>query len=192
MQNSDLLSAYRQASPATTKMHFATLLVLLSASFVALEAGECNSYDREKLNEGYYKCVYKDSRGIPTVGVGFNLKKSGASAEIESVGANYNAVLNGSQCLDDSQIERLFNKDMDSAVGCTSSWVSNWGSLGSDPQSAIADMAFNMGCTKLHGFTDLRTALEDEDYSKAVDAMKDSQWCRQLKSRCDRDVACMR
>ena len=173
-------------------MHFATLLVLLSASFVALEAGECNSYDREKLNEGYYKCVYKDPLGIPTVGVGFNLQKFGARAEIESVGANYNAVLNGSQCLDDSQIERLFNKDMDSAEGCASSWVSNWGSLGSGPQSAIDDMAFNMGCATLHEFTSLRTALEDEDYSKAAADMKASLWCRQVGSRCDRDVACMR
>lgn len=37
--------------------------------------GECNSYDREKLNEGYKLCVYKDSLGIPKIGVGFNLKK---------------------------------------------------------------------------------------------------------------------
>ena len=177
--------------PSFLKMQLVALLVLLSTSFVALEAGECNSYDREKLNEGYRTCVYKDSVGHPTVGVGFNLDKFGAKEEIESVGANYYAVRNGSQCLTDSQIERLFDKDMDSAVGCASSWVSNWGSLGSGPQSAIADMAFNMGCATLHEFTSLRSALEEKDYSSAAADMKASLWCRQVGYRCDRDVACM-
>ena len=129
------------------------VLLLLSGCFVALEAGECNSYEREKLNEGYYKCVYKDPLGIPTIGVGFNLKKFGARAEIESVGANYDAVLNGSKCLDDSQIESLFNKDMDSAVDCAERFASG---LPSSPASAIADMAFNMGCATLNTFTSLR------------------------------------
>ena len=173
-------------------MQLTTVLIFLSASFVALEAGECNSYEREKLNEGYYKCVYKDPVGIPTIGVGFNLQKFGARAEIESVGADYNAVLNGSQCLDDSQIERLFDKDMDSAVGCASGWLSNWSGLGSGPQSAIADMAFNLGCGGLRQFTSLKSALEDKDYSKAADDMRASLWCRQVGNRCDRDVACMR
>ena len=178
-------------------MQLTTVLLVLAASFVTLEArrldplGECNSYEREKLNEGYYKCVYKDPVGIPTIGVGFNLQKFGAKAEIESVGANYYAVLNGSQCLDDSQIETLFNHDMESAVGCASSWVSNWSSLGSGPQSAIADMAFNMGCGTLREFVNLKSALEDKNYSKAVEDMKASLWCRQVGSRCERDVACM-
>lgn len=172
-------------------MKFA-VIVLLLACVAALEAGECNSYEREKLNEGYYKCVYKDPVGIPTIGVGFNLQKFGARAEIESVGADYGSVLNGTQCLDDSQIERLFNKDMDTAEGCARSWVSNWSSLGSGPQSAIADMAFNMGCATLHEFRTLQGALEDKDYQKAVESMRNSAWCRQVGSRCDRDVACMR
>ena len=77
-----------------------TLLGLLVAFLAVVDAqvelsGPCNSYDREKLNEGYYKCVYKDPVGIPTIGVGFNLEKANAREEIESVGADYNAVLNG-------------------------------------------------------------------------------------------------
>ena len=175
-------------------LHSALVFLLLAALSAAPEAlgGECNSYEREKLNEGYYKCVYKDPVGIPTVGVGFNLDKFGAKAEIESVGANYGAVLNGTQCLDDQQIESLFNKDMGSAVGCASSWLSNWNQLGSAPQSAVADMAFNLGCAQLHGFASLKSALEDKDYSKAADDMRASLWCRQVGGRCDRDVDCMR
>ena len=66
-----------------------TLLGLLVAFLAVVDAqvelsGPCNSYDREKLNEGYYKCVYKDPVGIPTIGVGFNLEKANAREEIES------------------------------------------------------------------------------------------------------------
>ena len=172
-------------------MQHKALLIFFSASIVALEAGECNSYEREKLNEGYYKCVYKDPVGIPTIGVRFNLEKFGARSEIESVGADYNAVLNGSQCLSDSQIERLFDNDMNSAVSCASGWLSNWSSLGSGPQSAIADMAFNLGCSGLHQFVSLKSALEQKDYNEAVEDMKASLWCRQVGYRCDRDIACM-
>ena len=71
-------------------------------------SGPCNSYEREQLNEGYCHHVYKDNlRHIPTIGVGFNLLKEGAQKQIESVGANYNAVLNGSQNLTDTQIKEL-------------------------------------------------------------------------------------
>ena len=157
-------------------------------------AGTCNSYEREKLNEGYYKCVYKDPLGIPTIGVGFNLKKFGARGEIEGVGADYDAVLNGSQCLDDSQIERLFDKDMDTAVECASGWLgASWSHLGSDSQSAVADMAFNMGCATLHEFVGMHSALSESppNYSAAKNSMSSSLWCRQVGYRCSRDIACM-
>jgi len=165
-------------------------ITVFAACFVTLKAGECDSYDREKLNEGYKTCVYKDSMGIPTVGVGFNLKKIGAKGEIESVGADYYKVLNGSQCLDDRQIETLFNRDMDTAKGCAKSWIPS--SLPSGPESAINDMAFNMGCLTLHQFGTLKSYIEKGDYSGAAEDMKGTAWCRQVGYRCDRDVQCMR
>uniref|UniRef100_A0A1X7TH29 Lysozyme n=1 Tax=Amphimedon queenslandica TaxID=400682 RepID=A0A1X7TH29_AMPQE len=168
-------------------------LIVLFAILAVSFAGECNSYEREKLNEGYYRCVYKDPLGIPTIGVGFNLKKFGARGEIEGVGANYDAVLNGSQCLNDGQIERLFNQDMDTAVSCAEGWLSNWSRLGSGPQSAVSDMAFNMGCATLHEFVGMKTALSKSppDYAGARASMQGSLWCRQVGTRCSRDVSCM-
>ncbi len=151
-------------------------------------SGECNSYEREKLNEGYKPCVYKDSMGHPTIGVGFNLDKFGARSEIESVGADYNKVLNGSECLNDRQIEELFNKDMDSAVSCAEGFVSG---IGDTPESAVADMAFNMGCATLHTFTTFRSLLQNKEFAKAADDMKTTAWCGQVGSRCGRDVACV-
>ena len=178
------------------KMNKTILLLLFCSVFIQLaSAGTCNSYEREKLNEGYRTCVYKDSLGIPTIGVGFNLKKFGARSEIEEVGANYDAVLNGSQCLTDSQIERLFNRDMDTAVSCARGWLSSaWSNIGSDPQSAVSDMSFNMGCATLMEFVSMKRSLEKNppDYAGARESMEGSLWCRQVGSRCNRDLDCMK
>ena len=174
-------------------MFLSALVVLLaSCNMEFIAAGECNSYDREKLNEGYYKCVYKDPVGLPTVGVGFNLKKFGARGEIESVGADYDKVLDGSQCLDDRQIEDLFKKDMDSAVSCARNAVSNYNDIGDGPQSAVADMVFNMGCATFSTFRGVISYIEKKDFSGAAQDMQTTLWCRQVGNRCARDVDCMK
>ena len=151
--------------------------------------GECNSYDREKLNEGYRTCVYRDSRGIPTIGVGFNLEKFGAKEEISSVGADYDKVLAGTQCLTDSQIHKLFDMDMDTAVSCAERFVSG---IGTTAESAVADMAFNLGCAGLDTFTTFRSYLEKHDYAGAAEDMQHTAWCGQVGYRCDRDVDCIK
>lgn len=74
--------------------------------------GPCNTLDVEIQNEGNYSCMYKDKENHPTIGIGCNLDKKGAQKELEGVGADYNAVLNGSQCLNATQILTLFKEDM--------------------------------------------------------------------------------
>ena len=183
-----------------TKMKFlASLLILLTATLLLFGerahslSGKCNSYTREKLNEGYFRCVYNDPLGIPTVGIGFNLRKSGARQRITNVGANYDKILRKSECLEAYQIKRLFDDDMAEAVQCASSWLSQvWSRMGTTRQSAIADMAFNLGCSRLRQFKNMKAALERGDYTKAAAEMRNSRWCRQVKSRCDRDIDCMK
>ena len=172
------------------------LLLYLFAACISVVLGvngPCNTYERLVLNEGKKKCVYLDSLGIPTVGIGFNLERSDARSRLTAVGANYNAVLKGSVCLTDQQIKQLFNQDMSDAVSCASSWLPNWNMIDTSPQSALADMAFNLGCPRLRQFRRLRAALSRNppNYQDAAKEMRNSRWCRQVKSRCDRDVQCM-
>ena len=184
--------SYPKDSTVVVKMRVLLLLAIALPAALSLE-GPCNSYDREKLNEGYYECVYEDPiQHLPTIGVGCNLDKPGARSEIESVGADYDAVLNGSQCLTDSQIEKLFRQDMDTAVDCVSGWVSNWSSIAEPQQSALADMAFNLGCSKLKKFVKMKAAIEKGDYSWAANEMRNSLWCGQVGDRCSRDIDCMK
>jgi len=55
--------------------------------------------------------VYNGSQGY-IVGIEFKLSKMFAKPEFEVAGANYYKVLNGSQCLTDSQIDIIYDLDM--------------------------------------------------------------------------------
>lgn len=171
------------------------LSVLLFAQLLQVNclSGTCNSYEREKINEGYEPHVYIDTEEHPTVGIGFNLDRSDARRRLSAVGANYDKIRAGSATLTDYQIRTLFNDDMANAVSCASSWLYQvWGRMSTDQKSAVADMAFNLGCSGLQKFRNMKAALLRGDYGGAADEMRDSKWCRQVKSRCDRNIACMK
>ena len=171
------------------------LSVLLLAHLVQVNclSGTCNSYEREKLNEGYKPLVYIDTVGHPTVGIGFNLDRSDARRRLALADADYDKIRAGSATLADYQIKILFHNDMANAVSCASSWLSQvWGRMSTDQKSAVADMAFNLGCDGLQKFRNMRAALVRGDYDGAAAEMRNSKWCRQVKTRCDRNIVCMK
>lgn len=155
--------------------------------------GTCNSFEAESLNEGNSPCAFNDHIGSPVIGVGFNLEKQGARKKIADIGADYELIRHGRVCLSDAQVRLLFNNEMAAAVRCASSWLlSVWSKMNEERQSAVADMAFNMGCTRLKTFKNMKAALERQDYGKAEYEMRASRWCRQVRSRCDRATECMK
>lgn len=161
-------------------------------------SGVCNSYEREQLNEGYHKCVYRDSMGSLTVGVGFNFDDEyEAKQKLASVGANYTEVLNGHQCLNDTQIKALFEKDMADAVKCASDWMDkSWSSINENTQSALADMAFDrhLGCYTLFDFVNVQNCLSSVPprYDDAANILLNSTWCGRDRKRCLKDVDCVK
>jgi len=163
--------------------------------------GSCDSASGERLNEGYCQHRYRDSKGIWTIGIGFNLQQSSAKSSFAACGGDYNAIMQGAdschdstsgQTLSDSVIQCLFEHSIMSARNCPASLVSNFASLQGGPQSALVDMAYNMGCAGLGAFHNTLKAVEAKDFSAAAVGMQNSLWCGQVGSRCDRDIACMK
>eukprot|EP01118_Nematostelium_gracile_P013013 TRINITY_DN4853_c0_g1_i1.p1 TRINITY_DN4853_c0_g1~~TRINITY_DN4853_c0_g1_i1.p1 ORF type:complete len:196 (-),score=47.42 TRINITY_DN4853_c0_g1_i1:61-585(-) len=170
--------------------HLLLLLSVFCGSIYA-QISPCADYAAEKLNEGYFPCVYKDPVGIPTVGVGFNLKRPDAPAELQRVGATYSKVLAGTQCLTDAQIRSLAIKDLQTAAACGARVVSNWSTLPAGPKSALVDMIFNLGCAGFSQFKKTIASVEKKDWVGASRNMADSKWCGQVGNRCGRDRKCM-
>lgn len=143
-------------------------------------------------HEGRRAKMYVDSRGHPTVGIGFNLDRQGAAAALADVGANYAAVRAGTQSLTDEQIDALAKRDIEDALSEASGIVSNFGNLSPARQFVIVDMVFNLGKAGFAAFHQTIAAIEAGDFAKAATDMKDSAWYGQVGSRAVSDCELMR
>ena len=142
-------------------------------------------------HEGHERHVYPDSLKIPSIGIGFNLKRSGARNALAAVGADYDQVLAGKQDLTDAQIDALFVKDLDGAIAGAKRQVPNFDQLPFNARLVVVDMMF-MGEGAFAGFKKMIAALKAFDYDTAADEMKDSKWYGQVGLRGPDDEALMR
>lgn len=176
----------------TVLFSFLRFKPVMSNSQMNASNNTCNSYEAESLNESNQPCVYNDYQGLPIIGIGFNLERSDTPEKMSDIGANHTLVRSGRACLSKHQVKELFENVMQELVACASTWLSNvWTELDEQRQSAIADMAFSMGCARLKTFKKMKAALLRGDYDTAEKEMRDSRWCRQVGTRCERASRCM-
>ncbi|GAA4584254.1 hypothetical protein GCM10023194_23660 [Planotetraspora phitsanulokensis] len=135
--------------------------------------------------------VYPDSKGNPTVGIGFNLNRPGAQARIESVGANYAAVRAGTQDLTPLQIITLFENDFYAAIANLRTVIYNFDRLTSARQLVLIDMMYNMGAARFREFTRMIAAVNVGDFNRAGLEMKNSLWAKQVGARATRNIKLM-
>lgn len=167
------------------KGQVAFLLLVLSAS-----ACQTATQLIEK-HEGLELCVYTDTTGNPTICYGFNLNKSGAAAEIASVGGNFHHLMDtddtpDERCLKQDQCEKLLTPDVNSAA---SQAASIFGSYCSCVQAVLTDFVYNVGEGTAATFTTFKSLLQAGNYAGAANDLKGSLWCRQVGTRCSDDTS---
>lgn len=115
-----------------------------------------------RFHEGVRNHVYKDHLGIETIGVGRNLVDRGLSdEEVDMLLANDIAI-----------VEDELDKQLP--------W---WRDLSEVRQRALADLVFNLGMPRLHGFVKTLSALQTRDYHTAAEELLDSKYARQVGAR---------
>lgn len=164
-------------------------LAVFAIALSAYSAPNCDGRNLIAKHEGKKDCVYIDTRGHPTVGIGFNLDASGAKAAIAAVGADYDSIRSGKTCLTDAQVMQLFEPSYQSAVTEASSDVSSYGSLCCDVQNVITDMAYNLGGAGLASLDTFISLINSQSWAKAAADGKGTRWCTQVGSRCAEDMA---
>jgi len=148
----------------------------------------CDARSLITKHEGKELCVYTDTAGHPTVGIGYNLDNPGAPAAIAAVGANYDDVRAGTQCLTDNQVMQLFEPSYQSAVSGASQAVSSFNSLCCGVQEVMVDMDYNLGNSGFASFTTFIGLINSRQWSAAADDGLNTAWCAQVKSRCTDDM----
>lgn len=112
-------------------------------------------------HEGLKLKVYNDTLGIPTIGVGRNLRDKGISP---------------------SEAQFLCENDIADVTGALVHLFPWFLSLSSPRQMALIDMGF-MGPDKLRGFTGMIAAIQANDFQTASAQMLNSKWAAQVGVR---------
>lgn len=140
-------------------------------------------------NEGRRSRAYCDTLGLPTIGVGFNLRRSDAPRRIEALGLNFSQVAAGTQSLTDDQIDGLFDDDFDTALAGAMDLVPCFEILSPGRQDVLVDMAFNVGIAGLSRFSRFLSALNASDWETAEAEIVNSLYFRQVGDRGKRNAA---
>lgn len=118
---------------------------------------------RLKRFEGVRSCVYQDSRGFATIGIGFCIDKKVAGAGLQPIEIDF--ILKNRI----AQIKGILN---------TYGFFSQ---LNPVRQEALIRMAFNLGIGGLFKFKKMIEALQEHEYDKAVEEARDSLWAKQIQ-----------
>jgi GH24 family phage-related lysozyme (muramidase) len=130
--------------------------------------------------EGVRTACYKDTKGIATIGVGFNLQTSGAEACIAGLGLDYNQVLTGACDLTPDQIDQLLDTSIQTAIATARRLVPNFDNLPDNQQMVITDLAYNMGPTVLGEFHNTLNFINNQDWPNAAANLQQSAWIHQV------------
>lgn len=127
-----------------------------------------------RKHEGKEKFPYKDTKGNITIGIGRNLSAKGLSED---------------------EIDLLFENDLMEAETRLNEILAyykiNRSGLPEEVVMVLIDMSFNMGYG-LKAFKRMFKAVKKQDWEWMIEEMKDSVWCREVKSRCDDNVGIIR
>jgi len=115
-------------------------------------------------HEGMVLTPYRDSVGKLTIGVGRNLDDRGISEREAMI---------------------LLGADIDIAIADAQQWLGtiSFAQLDDPRKMVVANMAFNLGHSRLRGFKKLYAAIKDSNWQMAAIEMLDSKWARQVGRR---------
>lgn len=141
-----------------------------------------------KWAEGFRESVYKDSKGILSVGYGFNLNSPHIIKELENFGYSSRNLMNRNEVITERDAEAVLKRLMAKSLQDAKQFVTNFDQLDPIAQIVVIDMSYNLGLTRLSKFKRFKSALERLDYDSAWREMEDSAWYSQVGRRSKRLV----
>ena len=139
-------------------------------------------------HEGLRLKKYQDTRGIWTIGRGFNLETQAARAVCEQAGVNYDAVMAGAPITLD-QANLIFDHQYATVAAEARKAIPG---IDDDPENVgavVCDMIFELGLSGFLAFHHAILGIMARDWKAAIAGMKASKWAAQVPSREENDVA---
>lgn len=130
-------------------------------------------------HEGQRLTAYRDSEGVRTIGVGFNLEAPGHRAMLQEMGID-------PRQMTQTDSTRLFRRKVEESLAACGRLFQDFGDLPRPVQLALVDMAYNLGATGLSQFRQLRAAVARRDWERAAGELMKSRWRHQVGWRAER------
>lgn len=141
---------------------------------------------RLTLDEGEKLKVYKDTKGIDTIGVGFNLQEPANRATFERVvGFSVEEARAGRQ-ITRPQSRALLEVTVKAAEQDARSLVPEYDQLPPVAQDALVNFVFNVGKTTAGTFKNTLAAIRRGDGKAAADGLRKSAYYKQVGARGER------
>lgn len=138
-------------------------------------------------NEGYRESPYFDTEQLLTIGIGTLIDDSSTGKanikRIEEMGYDLPSLREGYETLSREDALELMQQDMDTAISDAQELFSNFDNLTQERQIVLADMAYNLGKSRLAKFEDLIGAVEGNRWDDASDEIENSEYYSQVKDR---------
>ena len=131
-------------------------------------------------HEGYVTEIYLCSEGYATFGIGHMVTEQ----DMEHTWPVGTPVT-------DERILQVFHDDCKDAINDVEQLVNDVYSHPDNVIRVLVNMAFNIGRPRLSKFKKMLAAVEDKDYVKASEEMKDSKWYKQVGRRSEELVEIM-
>lgn len=139
-------------------------------------------------HEGLRLKKYPDSRGIWTIGRGFNLEAQGARAVCVQAGVDYDAVMAGAAITLD-QANRIFDHQYSATAAEARQAIPGIDGEPDNLGAVVCDMIFELGLAGFLAFHNAIAAMRARNWPAAIAGMRASKWAKQVPSREENDVA---
>lgn len=116
-------------------------------------------------DEGKSLKLYKDSKGIWTIGIGHNIQDKGISEAI---------------------CNAIFEEDIFEPLSDLDTHIPWWRNIDEVRKRVLANMCFNMGWTVFSEFKNFLAAVQNGNYTDAAEHMKNSLWAKEVGIRAER------
>ena len=127
--------------------------------------------ERIMEHEGFVPKIYKDTRGLATIGYGHLVKPS----DIFEEGKEY----------PEEELYELFLKDLQEAKEGAHTLIGHIEDLHRNAWECVVEMIYQLGATGVMKFSKMLLALEEKNYHEAHLQMLDSLWRKQTQKRCE-------
>jgi lysozyme len=140
-------------------------------------------------HEGRKSSVYKDSEGLLTIGIGFNLEAPAALAICQQFGLDHAALMNGTAILTGDQIDEIFQYQLNKVLQQAQVTLPTFNTMPDEVQAVVCDQIFQLGWAGFQKFQNEIACLKSGSWKDAAANLLDSTYAKQTPNRAQENAA---